>query len=96
MSFRFSVVAPPSEVADVLEEAPDDFSPSSSPAVQDYRYLAAEAVRLFVADLGDGYGEVNVTVNGHANEGHVPSHGWADDHVVVTIQAVRMAADPQR
>lgn len=35
--------------------------------------------------VGDGEKTFNVSLSGHANPGHLPAHGWANDMVSVSV-----------
>lgn len=48
-----------------------------------------EAVKAAVKTLVDsgtlGSGKVNITISGHANPGHKPTSGWANDAVTISV-----------
>jgi len=41
-----------------------------------------------------GAGNVNITLSGHANPGHQPRQGWANDYVSVHVSSVVRAEAP--
>lgn len=42
-----------------------------------------------------GAGNINVTLSGHANPGHKPREGWANDYVSVHVSSVVRAEAPK-
>jgi len=42
-----------------------------------------------------GEGNINVTLSGHANPGHKPREGWANDYVSVHVSSVVRAEVPK-
>jgi hypothetical protein len=62
--------------------------------------LSAARMLLLLRDgtpLADivGGGNVNVTLSGHANPGHKPREGWANDYVSVHVSSAVRALGPQ-
>lgn len=96
MSFQFRWQGQVKDAADGLRRAEASLVPENSQraAVTDFKAAAVKLVEDFAALLGDGYGEVSVNVSGHANVGHRPTFGWADDCLTVTVQAIARAPEP--
>lgn len=43
---------------------------------------------VYSGALGDPSGEYKVSVSGHANPGHVPTAGWSNDSITISIYQV--------
>lgn len=99
MSYGFSVTSVPvAEVEDALTKSFEAYK--AQLAAGDYKLddaaeeaaLAGIAAAKALADSGFvGKGLVNAAVNGHANPGHVPTRGWSNDSIGVSVSS----ADPQ-
>jgi hypothetical protein len=63
------------------------------PAMDEQFDAAMEATRALVKHAVVGAGNVNVTLSGHANPGHRPRKGWANDQVTVSVSS---AATPSK
>lgn len=57
------------------------------PAALEAIAAATSAAASIVASGAIGAGPVNVTINGHANPGHVPVKGYANDVVTVSVSS---------
>lgn len=53
---------------------------------------ALNAARVLLLREVTGAGTVHVTLAGHANPGHKPRAGWANDSVTVTVTSAAKAA----
>jgi hypothetical protein len=96
VSYSLSVNAAKAEIREAVEKAVDDYMPTVEatewqPTDEVREHLAA-AVNA-VARLADAVGQVSdtlaVSINGHANPGHAPAEGWADELVSVAVHRVR-------
>lgn len=47
--------------------------------------IAVEAAQNLVASGIVGTGTVSASVNGHINPGHVPTKGWGNDFVTISL-----------
>jgi hypothetical protein len=99
MSYGFSVTSvPAAEVGDALTKSFEAYKgqlASSDYKLDDSADEQARAGIVAAKALVDsgfvGTGLVNASVNGHANPGHVPTRGWANDAVGISVSS----ADPQ-
>lgn len=92
----------PADVESALKQATTNYSDSL--AANDYSLDDAaaegiaggiEAAKAAVATGSLGSGPVNVTISGHANPGHVPVKGYANDFLQVTItSAATLPSEP--
>jgi hypothetical protein len=48
---------------------------------------ALNAARILLVRGTVGGGHVNVSLSGHANPGHKPRQGWANDYVMATVSS---------
>lgn len=55
---------------------------------------AIKAVSALVASGAVGTGTVLATINGHANPGHAPTPGWANDTVTISVSCADVYAPP--
>ncbi len=55
---------------------------------------ALNAARVLLVRGTVGGGNVNVTLSGHANPGHKPRQGWANDTVTVSVSSAARAEAP--
>ncbi len=79
---------PPDEIRDaVVGSFRDDPRWPGEPEVRDQLAVAIEAAEQLVIAVGDGrpQGLITVSVSGHANPGHEPTSGLANDFVTVTV-----------
>lgn len=90
MSYQFKWQGMLGDMEAGLRAAPPVVVPGDDQvdAAEDHREAGIAMAKAFVDQLGDGYEEVVVLIAGHANPDHVPTFGWAPDHMTVTIQAV--------
>lgn len=57
-------------------------------ASQDEQFAAAlQAAQDLAAAVGRPHDQVSVSLTGHANPGHAPRSGWADEFIQVNISA---------
>lgn len=58
--------------------------PHVDEAVQAAKDAAVDLIRSGVL----GYGNVRVSLSGHANPGHKPTEGWSNDTITISAAAV--------
>lgn len=74
-------------VADVASQIAENARPAAVESIE----LSVDFAEKVVDAIGfgaDGDREVAVTLSGHANAGHQPAAGWADDSVNVYVSQV--------
>lgn len=52
---------------------------------------ASEAVRLVAAALGEKWSSASISISGHANPGHGPKEGWANDCLTISVAVTAYA-----
>lgn len=88
----------PGDIEDAAIEAYQRFKANYSdaaevfPAMDEQFDVAVEMARVALLGTADrkpvvGDGNVNVTLSGHANPGHKPRQGWANDYVSVHVSS---------
>jgi hypothetical protein len=100
MSWNITVQATRSSSTDrsfesTINEAEPSNEYQGGYAVDDARDQAIAAKRAAIALIDSGMvglGTFNVSMNGHANEGHTPNEKWANDMVGVSISQVSAPA----
>jgi hypothetical protein len=60
-------------------------NPDQADAMDDHAKALAKALPELVAVVGPDDALVRVSVSGHANPGHEPVEGWADDAIHVDV-----------
>jgi hypothetical protein len=96
MSWSFSFEADADDVLSVGHGAimrstfPADQCESAPDAIQRALYAAYSLTR---AVLPGGGGRVHVSLGGHANPGHLPTSGWANDAITVSVTQLEVAED---
>ena len=87
-------------VAEVLGAIGDQIETLSNPpdgmqdAMREHGDRISGALSGLLEVVGRDGDQVNVTVSGHANPGHAPTPGWADETVTITITQVPAPVDP--
>lgn len=102
MSFSFTIPAGP--IADfgtaadtavanfkqLLEQSDTQPSDEALESVQ----AAISAAQAIIDSGVVGSGTVAATINGHANPGHAPTQGWANDSVTICVYCADSPATP--
>lgn len=87
----------PTAAADIkasLDVAP--LPPELAPHVQE-QVDKAKATALAIVKsgvIGDADAHFFVSLSGHANPGHVPAEGWANDCISVSVSQATVATEP--
>ena len=90
----------PSEVGAAAAKACRDFKANYSDdaeailAMDEQMEAALNVVRFLMPRDVVGEGNVNVTLSGHANPGHKPRQGWANDYVAVHVSSAAVPEVP--
>lgn len=63
-------------------------SPTLADEAKDQIAEAVEAAVTLVSAGVVGYGQVHATLTGHANPGHKPAPGWANDMVTISLSYI--------
>jgi hypothetical protein len=96
MSYSLSAKSPKAEVGRAVTDAIDTYMPTIEasewqPAEEVRTHLAAVAAAAseLASAIGLDSDELSVSVSGHANPGHGPKDGYADEWVTVSVVVVR-------
>lgn len=102
MSWSLSIPpTPAAEFAAAVDAAVTSPAGPLAPSVGEQVAAAKAAAKALVAggSLGDGSKTFAASLSGHANEGHQPTEGWANDCLTISlsqsIESVETAAAAQ-
>lgn len=103
MSWGFSVPATPAaDFSDAAGKARDEYRTQLADTDYDVTAEAAEqmaqaiaAAEAIVASGAVGTGSVQASLSGHANVGHAPTPGYANDAVSVNVSCADQYEPPQ-
>lgn len=90
MSYSFTVTAPRSTLRNELGEAVAKVEQTDT-GVAEERGQQLVAFFNAIDELADAIGQpdddIFVSVTGHANPGHAPRDGWADEFITISVAA---------
>lgn len=99
MSYSFDIgVTPVSELDAAIETRSTPFLEGrpvdEQDAVTDHLRFAARVIGEAAKEMGSP-DAVRVAISGHANPGHAPREGWSDEHLTISVAAVREQPDSE-